>query len=49
MVSSSFQCGIWGLNVGETDDITGNAHFSFMEMNNLQIVPFVERWMRKHV
>jgi hypothetical protein len=27
----------------------GNAHFSFMELNNLEIVPLIEAWLEKHV
>ena len=42
MVSSSFQCGIWELNVERLTIYQGMPTFSFMEMNNLQIVPLVE-------
>ena len=27
----------------------GNAHFSFMELNNLEIVPLLDGWIQTHV
>ncbi|KAE9367170.1 alpha/beta-hydrolase [Stipitochalara longipes BDJ] len=29
--------------------IHGNAHFSFMELNNMEIVPLINDWIQKHV
>lgn len=27
----------------------GNAHFSFMELNNMEIVSLIEDWTWKHI
>ncbi|KAF8856534.1 alpha/beta-hydrolase [Acephala macrosclerotiorum] len=38
-----------GVGVDWLDLPEGNAHFGFMELNNLEIVPHVEQWIRIHV